>query len=140
MDKNLTSDLNKSAEDWIKGSPFTSHKHKDHTHLISKLKELDVSEVLVLGEDLNKGITQELEQSGFKVSSMRVSEAVSTKFFKAECIVCLEVLNHLPLWMGVEIINNLVDSEHKYLVINTCPGLLDNIGTGPDMLDFNSAQ
>ena len=139
MRVNLTEDLKRPLQDWVDDSAFLEAEHKDHTELVAKINELAPDSILVLGEEFNTRLISQLREAGHSVDSVGVVQAVQTKLFKADLILCLEVLNHLPLWVGVELVNNIYDSEFSHVAINTCPKVLDNIGTGPRQRRNDSA-
>jgi hypothetical protein len=139
MYTNLTEDLKRPVEDWVSGSAFLSREHKYHGPLVTRINELAPKDILVLGEEFNRGLIAELKNAGHTTTSMGVVDSINTKFFKADLILCLEVLNHLPLWLAVELVNNIYDSEFSYVAINSCSTALENIGTGPRQRVDNSA-
>ncbi len=100
---------------------------KDPGPLVEHLQNSGLQDILILGPEVNHSLITALNAASIPFKTISQSELHHTDTFEAEIILCLEVLNTIPLEYGANIVNKLLNSTFERLYINTCEDTLINI-------------
>jgi hypothetical protein len=117
---------------------------KDNTSVVDKLVELGYKDILVIEPELNQELIRELKDREFKVDALSVDDMLTDEVkstpLRYEVILCLDVLNCLPPWFGVPLLDRLTAMDYKYLAINHCESILENRSPGLVRKSINSSD